>query len=306
VPNAHVGVDTDIHDIRANNDAVVLCTGATWPRDLKIKGRDADGVHFAMDYLQLNTASLLDSELQNGNYINAKGKDVIVIGGGDTGNDCIGTAMRHGAKSVTNFELLPQPPASRARDNPWPQWPRIFRTDYGHTEVAAHFGSDPREYCIQTKEFTADEEGKLQGLTTVHVEWTTDSGGRWKPEEVPGSEKYYPAQLVFLALGFLGPQPEALEALGVEQDARSNIKTPNKKYSTNVEGVFAAGDCRRGQSLIVWGIQEGRAAAAEVDMWLMGNTRLPAAGGIKARHFVPPPSKVTVPNGGPAVIAVAA
>ncbi|TFY80717.1 hypothetical protein EWM64_g3297 [Hericium alpestre] len=255
VPNAHIGLDVDVDDIRTENNAVVLATGATWPRDLKIPGRDADGVHFAMEYLHMNTASLLDSELQNGNYINAKGKDVIVIGGGDTGNDCIGTAMRHGAKSVVNFELLPQPPVSRARDNPWPQWPRVFRTDYGHTEVAAHFGHDPREYCISTKEFVLGEDGKLQGLNTVRVEWTKDSGGRWKMEEVLGSEKFFPAQLVFLALGFLGPQPEAVKALNVKQDSRSNIQTPNRKYITNVEGVFAAGDCRRGQSLIVWGIK---------------------------------------------------
>lgn len=145
---------------------MVVCTGATWPRDLRLPNRDADGIHFAMEFLQSNTKSLLDSELQDGNYISAKGKDVIVIGGGDTGNDCIGTSMRHGAKSVVNFELLPKPPASRAPDNPWPQWPRIFRTDYGHTEVAAHFGSDPREYCISTKEFVVDDEGKLKGLNT--------------------------------------------------------------------------------------------------------------------------------------------
>jgi len=271
---------------------------------LKIPGRDANGIHFAMEYLQLNTKSLLDSDLQDGSYINAKGKDVIVIGGGDTGNDCIGTAMRHGAKSVTNFELLPQPPGSRGRDNPWPQWPRIFRTDYGHTEVAAHFGNDPREYSISTKDFVVDGEGKLQGLNTVRVEWTKDSGGRWKMEEAPGSEKYFSAQLVFLALGFLGPQAQAIEALGVSQDARSNIRTPNKKYSTNVDGVFAAGDCRRGQSLIVWGINEGRGAAAEVDLWLMNNTRLPAAGGIKARHYIPPP--INIPDGIQAVLSVAA
>ncbi|KZS99124.1 NADPH-dependent glutamate synthase [Sistotremastrum niveocremeum HHB9708] len=293
VPNAHVGVNVDVADIRAANDAVVVCTGATWPRDLKIPNRDADGIHFAMEYLQLNTSSLLDSNLENGSYINAKGKDVIVIGGGDTGNDCIGTSMRHGAKSVTNFELLPKPPATRGRDNPWPQWPRIFRTDYGHTEVAAHFGNDPREYCISTKDFVLDDDGKLKGLNTVRVEWTKDSGGRWKMEEVPGSAKFFEAQLVFLALGFLGPESELIKALGVKTDARSNIQTPAKKYSTNVEGVFAAGDCRRGQSLIVWGINEGRGAAAEVDAWLCGSTRLPAAGGIKARTFVHPPSSLS-------------
>ena len=171
MPNSHVGVDVDVEDLRAENDAVIVCTGATWPRDLRLPNRDADGIHFAMEFLQNNTKSLLDSELQDGNYLSAKGKDVVVIGGGDTGNDCIGTSMRHGAKSVVNFELLPKPPASRAPDNPWPQWPRIFRTDYGHTEVAAHFGSDPREYCISTKEFVVDDEGKLKGL---------DTGMRWK------------------------------------------------------------------------------------------------------------------------------
>ncbi|EGN96049.1 hypothetical protein SERLA73DRAFT_93995 [Serpula lacrymans var. lacrymans S7.3] len=293
VNNAHVGVNVDAAALQDENDAVVVCTGATWPRDLKIPNRQVDGIHFAMEFLQLNTKSLLDSELQDGGYINARGKDVIVIGGGDTGNDCIGTSMRHGAKSVTNFELLPKPPASRGRDNPWPQWPRVFRTDYGHTEVAAHFGNDPREYCISTKEFIVDDDGKLKGLNTVRVEWTKDSGGRWKMEEVPGSQKFFPAQLVFLALGFLGPQAEVVNAFGVKQDARSNIQTAPKKYSTNVEGIFAAGDCRRGQSLIVWGINEGRGAASEVDAWLSaGSTRLPAAGGIKTRTFVPPPSKM--------------
>ncbi|EPQ58378.1 NADPH-dependent glutamate synthase [Gloeophyllum trabeum ATCC 11539] len=294
VPNAHVGVDVDANEIRSQHDAVVVATGATWPRDLRIPGREADGIHFAMEFLQLNTQSLLDSEHQDGRYISARGKDVIVIGGGDTGNDCIGTALRHGAKSVTNFELLPKPPSSRSRENPWPQWPRIFRTDYGHTEVAAHFGDDPREYSISTKDFVVDENGKLQGVNTVRVEWTKDSGGKWKMEEVNGSEKFFPAQLILLALGFLGPQQELVNALGVKTDPRTNIQTPPKKYSTSVEGVFAAGDCRRGQSLIVWGIQEGRGAAAEVDSWLMsGVTRLPVAGGFKARTYIPPPSKLT-------------
>jgi len=253
VPNANVGVDVDVEDLRTENDALIVCTGATWPRDLRLPNRDADGIHFAMEFLQANTKSLLDSELQDGSYISAKGKDVIVIGGGDTGNDCIGTSMRHGAKSVTNFELLPKPPASRAPDNPWPQWPRIFRTDYGHTEVAAHFGSDPREYCISTKEFVLDDEGKLKGLNTgtrwifdrgtivnghssavvVRVEWTKDSAGRWKMEEVPGSAKFFPAELVFLALGFLGPENPVIKALGVKQDGRTNIQTPLKVSCIN-------------------------------------------------------------------------
>jgi len=298
VSNTNAGVDVDSNDLRAENDALVICTGATWPRDLKIPNRQVDGIHFAMEFLQLNTASLLDSDLKNGNYINAKGKDVIVIGGGDTGNDCIGTAMRHGANSVTNFELLPKPPASRGRDNPWPQWPRIFRTDYGHTEVSAHFGNDPREFCISTKEFVVDEDGKLKGLNTVRVEWTKDSGGRWKMEEVPGSERFFEAQLVFLALGFLGPEAELIKSLNVKTDARSNVQTPPKKYATSIEGVFAAGDCRRGQSLIVWGINEGRGAAAEVDAWLnAGSTRLPSAGGIKARTWIKPPTKSVMSNG---------
>jgi glutamate synthase (NADPH/NADH) len=261
VPNANVGVDVDVEDLRAQNDAVIICTGATWPRDLRLPNRDADGIHFAMEFLQSNTKSLLDSELQDGNYMNAKGKDVIVIGGGDTGNDCIGTSMRHGAKSVVNFELLPRPPASRAPDNPWPQWPRIFRTDYGHTEVAAHFGSDPREYCISTKEFVLDDEGKLKGLNTgmgpifysngctgcssvdpVRVEWTKDSGGRWKMEEVPGSAKFFPAQLVLLALGFLGPENAVIKTLGLKQDGRSNIQTPLKVNFINCEAVDGTTD----------------------------------------------------------------
>ena len=255
MPNANVGVDVDVEDLRADNDALIVCTGATWPRDLRLPNRDADGIHFAMEFLQANTKSLLDSELQDGSYISARGKDVIVIGGGDTGNDCIGTSMRHGAKSVTNFELLPKPPASRAPDNPWPQWPRIFRTDYGHTEVAAHFGSDPREYCISTKEFVLNDEGKLKGLNTgtwgpdraivnghlfivtVRVEWTKDSAGRWKMEEVPGSAKFFPAELVFLALGFLGPENAVIKALGVKQDGRSNIQTPLKASYINGAAV---------------------------------------------------------------------
>jgi len=292
VTNANVGVDYDVETIRAENDAMVLATGATWPRDLKIPNRSATGIHFAMEYLQLNTSSLLNSKLQDGNFIDARGKDVIVIGGGDTGNDCIGTAMRHGARSVTNFELLPKPPAKRGRDNPWPQWPRIFRTDYGHAEVAAHFGNDPREFCISTKDFVMDEDGNVKGLNTVRVEWTKDSGGGWKMEDVPGSERFFPAQLVFLALGFLGPESELIKALQVKQGPRSNIETPNKKYSTSVPGVFAAGDCRRGQSLIVWGINEGRGAAAEVDQWLTHNTRLPVAGGIRNRIYGAPPETV--------------
>lgn len=184
IASTHVGKDVDAQTIRQQNDAVILSTGATWPRNIPIPNRDANGVHFAMEFLQMNTASLLDSKHADNAYISAKDKDVIVIGGGDTGGDCIGTSMRHGAKSVVNFELLPKPPASRGNDNPWPQWPRIFRSDYGHQEVSAHFGSDPREYCISTKEFVKDEAGNLKGLNTVRVEWIKDAGGAWKMEEI--------------------------------------------------------------------------------------------------------------------------
>ena len=225
INNAHVGVNVDAGDIKAENDAVIVATGATWPRDLKLPNRETDGIHFAMDFLHPNTKSLVDSNLEDGNYISAKGKDVIVIGGGDTGNDCIGTSVRHGAKSIVNFELLPEPPANRAAGNPWPQFARVKKTDYGHSEVIANFGGkDPREYCISTKNFVV-EDGKLKGLNTVRVEWTSVAG-QWRMEEVKNSERFYPADLVLLALGFLGPQKECIEALGVKQDPRSNVEVP--------------------------------------------------------------------------------
>ncbi|BGP23632.1 glutamate synthase [NADH] [Rhodotorula toruloides] len=306
VNKADVGVTHDINDIRAENDALIMATGATWPRDLKMKNRDLDGIHFAMEFLTQNTRSLLDSNLEDGRYIDARGKDVLVIGGGDTGNDCIGTSLRHGAKSVTNFELLPQPPSARAGDNPWPQWPKVFRVDYGHTEVAAHFGKDPREYSISTKEFISDGNGKIKGVNTVRVEWTKNALGQWQMSEIPGSEQFFPADLIFLALGFLGPEEAAIKALKIQQDGRSNVKTPAGKYSTSVEGVFAAGDCRRGQSLVVWGINEGRSAAAEVDRFLTGDTRLPLAGSIKVRSFAPAKYAVKQPQASVQVEAVAA
>ena len=188
VTNANIGTDIDARELKEENDALVISTGATWPRDLRVPGREANGIHFAMDFLQKNTKSLQDSGLKDGEYINAHGKDVIVIGGGDTGNDCIGTSMRHGAKSIVNFELLPQPPATRARNNPWPQFPRVAKVDYGHSEVMAHTAKDPREYCISTKSFALDEDGNLKGLNTVRVEWT-EKGGKWSMEEIAGSEQ---------------------------------------------------------------------------------------------------------------------
>ena len=251
VTGCHVGEgDVTLDSLRAEHDAVVIATGATVARDLPIPGRNMEGIHFAMEFLHKNTKSLLDSNLGDGAYISAKDKHVIVIGGGDTGNDCIGTSVRHGAKSVVNFELLPQPPAQRARDNPWPQWPRIYRIDYGHTEVKTHMGQDPREYCIMSKEFVG-ENGKVTGINTVRVEWTKSASGGWDMKQVEGSEKFFPADLVLLSMGFLGPEDRVLGG-SIEKDARKNIKTPPGMYNTNIPGVFAAGDCRRGQSLIVW------------------------------------------------------
>ena len=248
-PNESVSLES----LREDFDAVVVATGATIARDLRIPGRELEGIHYAMQFLHQNTKSLLDSELQDGNYISAKGKDVIVIGGGDTGNDCIGTSVRHGARSVTNFELLPQPPPERARDNPWPQWPRIYRVDYGHAEVKTHMGKDPREYCVMSKDFAAGEEGddknNVAGINVVRVEWTKSATGGWDMKQVEGSEQFFPAQLVLLSMGFLGPDELSGE---LEKDARKNFRTKPGHYNTNLPGVFAAGDCRRGQSLIVW------------------------------------------------------
>lgn len=253
VTNTTVGPDQDVslQSLREKHDAVVIATGATVARDLKIPNRELEGIHFAMQFLHRNTKSLLDSSLSDGEYISARGKDVIVIGGGDTGNDCIGTSIRHGAKSVTNFELLPQPPDARAHDNPWPQWPRIYRVDYGHSEVKQHMGKDPREYCVMSEEFVGDDKGYVRGIKIHRVEWTKSVSGGWDMKTVEGSEQFFPADLVLLSMGFLGPEDRLL-GTEIEKDARKNIKTPPGHYNTNLPGVFAAGDCRRGQSLIVW------------------------------------------------------
>jgi NAD(P)H-dependent glutamate synthase small subunit len=260
----------DIAALKSSNDAVLFTTGATVPRDLPIEGREFTGVHFAMDFLSANTKSLLDSQHDDDAYISAKGKDVIVIGGGDTGTDCIGTSLRHGCKSVTNFELFAQPPEGRADNNPWPTWPKIFRVDYGHEEAAHTQGVDPRVYSISSLCFIGDDAGKLTGVRTVQVEMKDG-----KFENVPGSEKDWPADLVFLAMGFLGPEHVATDTLGVDYDERSNYQALYGKYKTNVDNVFAAGDCRRGQSLVVRAINEGREAAREIDRHLMGSTELP-------------------------------
>jgi glutamate synthase (NADPH/NADH) small chain len=227
-----------------------------------------------MEFLHANTRSLLDSGHADGRYISAKDKDVVVIGGGDTGTDCVGTALRHGCRGLVQLEILPRPPDSRAPDNPWPQWPKVYRLDYGQEEAAARFGADPRRYAVTTKRFAGDAAGRVSELHTVGVEWVRE-GGRVVPREVPGTERVIPAQLVLLALGFLGPENPLLEQLGVDKDARGNARAEHGRFATNVPGVFAAGDMRRGQSLVVWAINEGRGAARECDRYLMGETALP-------------------------------
>ena len=270
----------DINDLREQFDAILIATGATVPRDLPIPGRELKGVHFAMEFLHGNTKALLDGEGDwSGSPIRATDKDVIVIGGGDTGNDCLGTSMRHGCRSLVNFELLDKPPLERAPDNPWPQWPKILRTDYGHEEAAAKFGDDPREFAILSKEFIGDQSGHLAGIKTIRIRWKpAENGGRPTFEEIPGTEETYPAQLVLLAMGFLGPEQYLGEQLGLETDPRSNFKAEYGEFATNIDGVFVAGDCRRGQSLVVWAIAEGRGAARRIDEYLTGTSDLPIPG----------------------------
>jgi glutamate synthase (NADPH/NADH) small chain len=274
VTNCEVGKDYPADQLRAEFDAIVLCGGATQGRDLPIEGRQLKGIHLAMEFLHANTRSLLDSSHRDGRYISAQGQDVIVIGGGDTGTDCVGTSMRHQCRSLVQFEILPQPPLTRAPDNPWPQWPKVYKLDYGQEEVAARFGDDPRQYLIQTKKFVGDEHGHVKELHTIRVEWVKDNN-RLFPREIPGTEQVFPAQLVLLAMGFLGPENQLLDKLGVAKDTRSNAKAEHGKFATSVPGIFAAGDMRRGQSLVVWAINEGRGAARECDRYLMGETQLP-------------------------------
>ncbi|EIE24001.1 glutamate synthase, NADH-dependent [Coccomyxa subellipsoidea C-169] len=280
VTNAHVGKNVDMKDVRAEHDAVLLAAGATKPRDLPIPGREAEGVHFAMEFLTANTKSLLDSNLADGNYISAKDKAVIVIGGGDTGTDCIGTSVRHGAKQVINLELMDKPPESRAANNPWPMWPRIFRIDYGHAEAAAAFGKDPRKYNVMSKRFVLNQ-GRVVGIEIVRWE-PSENGGRPNLVEVPDSSEILEADLVLLAMGFLGPEATLAEALGIDLDPRSNFKAEFGEFATSIEGVFAAGDCRRGQSLVVWAIREGRDAATAVDSFLSQQPSSRSNGSLQA------------------------
>ncbi|MBI3292311.1 MAG: glutamate synthase subunit beta, partial [Elusimicrobia bacterium] len=275
ITNTEVGIQYPAEKLFKEYDAAVVCGGATKPRDLPVEGRHLKGIHFAMEFLQANTKSLLDSQHQDGRFISATGKEVIVIGGGDTGTDCVGTAMRHGCKTLTQFEILPRPPDERAPDNPWPEWPKVYLLDYGQKEAAAVFGADPRRYAIVTKKFEGDSSGHVKAIHTIQVEWPKGTNGSFAMKELPGTERVWPAQLVLLAMGFLGPEDTLLNALAVERDSRSNAKAEYDKYATNIQGVFAAGDMRRGQSLVVWAIQEGRGAARECDRYLMGATDLP-------------------------------
>jgi glutamate synthase (NADPH/NADH) small chain len=272
--NTDVGKNYPVEKLLKEFDAVILATGATKPRDLPIDGRNLKGIHFAMDFLTGNTKALLDQH-KNGTFINAEGKDVVVIGGGDTGTDCVGTSMRHGCNSLVQVEILPKPPMERAKDNPWPEWPKVYKLDYGQEEAAAKFGDDPRVYLTTATKFEGDANGQIKAVHTVQVHWERNDKGQFIPKHVPGTEKVLPAQLVLLAMGFLGPEQPLLEALNVERDARTNVKADFDKYGTNLKNVFACGDCRRGQSLVVWAFNEGRGAARECDRFLMGKTDLP-------------------------------
>ena len=274
--NIEVGKDITSDELKSNYDAVVIATGATKPRDLDVDGRSLKGVHFAMEFLHANTKSLLDSGLENNEYISAKNKKVVVIGGGDTGTDCVGTALRHGCEKVTQLEIMPKPESNRNRvSNPWPQWPSNLKIDYGQAEAIKVQGKDPRNFMVMTKKFEGDEKGNLIAMNTVQIQWDKDENGRMVIKEIPGTEQRIEADLVLLAMGFLGPEDLLGDQFELERDQRSNYKAEHEVYTTNIEGVFSCGDARRGQSLIVWAINEGRGAARQVDLFLMGDTVLP-------------------------------
>jgi glutamate synthase (NADPH/NADH) small chain len=273
--NTEVGKDITVEELRENFDAVILCTGAQKHRDISIEGRDATGIYFAMDYLTLATKSWLDSNFADESYISAEGKDVIVIGGGDTGADCVATALRQKCKSVVQFGKHPKLPSDRTPDNPWPQYPLVFTMEYAYEEAKAKFQQDPRQYLIQTTKFVKDEKGQLKEVHTIQMEKVKNADGQYVFNPLPGTEKVWPAQLVLIAIGFEGPEQPLLKQFGVKTDHRSKVAAKYGEYRTNVEGVFAAGDVRRGQSLVVWAIHEGREVAREVDRYLMGSSVLP-------------------------------
>ncbi len=277
IVNTEVGREYPLEKLLQEHDAVVLCGGATKPRDLSVEGRSLSGIQFAMDFLHGSTRHILGclTRDEEKSFISAEGLDVIVIGGGDTGTDCVATALRQSCRSLIQFEILERPPDVRQCDNPWPEWPRIYRLDYGQEEYLALHGRDPRNYTVTASRFLGNEQGRVRAVETKKVEWIRAESGRLEPHEIPGTEQIYPAQLVLLAMGFLGPEDGLLSGLGIERDARSNVKADYGTFSTSVPGLFSAGDMRRGQSLVVWAINEGRAAARECDRYLMGKTALP-------------------------------
>ena len=272
--NANVGDNVEPQIFLKEYDATILCLGATKPRDLPIEGRNLKGVHFAIEYLTGTTKAVLAGDPASA-VITAKGKHVVVIGGGDTGTDCVGSSIRLGCKSVIQIEILPKPPLERTNDNPWPEWPKTLKVDYGQEEAAAKQGADPRTYLTTVKKFIGNADGAVKELVTVQIKWDKNEKGQFVPVELAGTEKTIPADLVLLAMGFVGPEQGILDELKLERDARTNIKAEHEKYTTNLKGIFAAGDCRRGQSLVVWAINEGRGAAREADRYLMGSTDLP-------------------------------
>ena len=275
VTGTDVGKDIKADKILKDYDRMILACGASNPRDIKAPGREAKGIYFAVDFLKATTKSLLDTGLQEGTYISTKGKKVVVIGGGDTGNDCVGTSIRLGAASVLQLEMMPKAPDCRAANNPWPEWPKVCKTDYGQEESIAVFGKDPREYCTTVKEFITDKNGNLCRLKLVKLESRKDqTSGRFMMTEIEGSEYEVEADIVLIAAGFLGSENYVTKAFGVEVNERTNVKTGNGRYRTSVKHVFTAGDMHRGQSLVVWAIREGRDAAREVDLSLMGYTNL--------------------------------
>ncbi|MDD4095069.1 MAG: glutamate synthase subunit beta [Oscillospiraceae bacterium] len=280
VTGVAAGIDIPIETLLSENDAVVFCCGAGKPRDLPVPGCELSGIYFAMDFLSANTRALLAAgspadAIDAGSAPSAKGKNVIIIGGGDTGTDCVATCLRHGAKSVRQLEILPEPPAERCTENPWPQWRRILRTDYGHEEAIFRFGEDPRVWETTAISFSGNKGGRVTGILTAKVEWERGEDGRMRPKPIPGTEKEMKADMVLLAMGFLGPEDTVFENTGLVRDGRGNIDTREGTYATEIPGVFAAGDARRGQSLVVWAIHEGRAAARACDCYLAGQSFLP-------------------------------
>lgn len=265
--NAHVGVNIPVKEVMDEYDAVMLCGGSTVPRDLKIPGRDLEGIYFAMDFLKQNNKRVAGDTIPEEEELKATGKDVVVIGGGDTGSDCVGTSNRHGANSVTQIELLEQPPMERSPDNPWPHWPMVLRTSTSHEEGVR------RNWALHTKEFIGDEEGRLTGIKVAEIEWKKEAGKRPEFIEKEGTERIMACELALLAVGFVHPEPGGLlNELGVELDERGNVKCND--FQSSVENVFAAGDMHRGQSLVVWAISEGREAARAMDIYLMGSSKL--------------------------------